>query len=87
MCSQAEVIVRSQVDDFLAVKGADRGLLIVEDAQAEMCALGLEIVELAGEVATSLILVGDSKTTLQFTVLGCQLRQGFQVGHFEVGLG
>ena len=37
--------------------------------------------------ATSLILAGDSRTSLQFAVLSCQLCEGFQVGYFEVGLG
>jgi len=50
MRGQAEVIIRSQIDDFLAVEGADCGLFIIEDAQAEVCALGLEIVELVGQV-------------------------------------
>src|SRR4029077_13524559 len=50
MRGQAEVIVRRQVNDFLAVEGADRCLLIIEDAQAEMRALGLEIMELVGQV-------------------------------------
>ena len=50
MRGQAEIIVRGQVDDFFAVEGADRGLLVVEHAQAEVRAFGLEIVELVGEV-------------------------------------
>ena len=50
MRGQAEVIVRSQVDDLLAVEGADRGLLVVEHAQAEVGALGFELVELVGQV-------------------------------------
>ena len=50
MRGQAEVIVRGEVDDFLAVEGADRGLLVIEHAQAEVRALGFEVVELVGEI-------------------------------------
>jgi hypothetical protein len=50
MRCQAKIIVRSQVDDSLAVEGADRGLLVVEDAQIEMSAFGLKLVELVGQV-------------------------------------
>src|SRR5690242_17728279 len=50
MRGQAEVIIRSQIDDFLAVEGADRRLLVFEDAKAEVRALGLEITELVGEI-------------------------------------
>jgi hypothetical protein len=38
---QAQVIIGSQVDDFFAVEGADSGLLIVENPQAEVSAFGL----------------------------------------------
>jgi hypothetical protein len=48
MRRQPEVIVRGEVDDLLAVEGADRGLLVVEHAQLEVRALGLEFVELVG---------------------------------------
>ena len=36
MRRQAEVVVRRQVDDLLAVEGADRRLLVVEHAQLEV---------------------------------------------------
>ena len=50
MRGQAEIIVRGQVDDLLAVEGADRRLLVFEHAQVEVRALGFEIVELVGQV-------------------------------------
>ena len=51
MSGEAEVIVGGQVDDPLAVEGADRGLLVVEHAQLEVGALLLELVELVGKEA------------------------------------
>src|SRR5271163_241259 len=36
MRGQSQVIVRGQVDDFLSVKGANRGLLIIEHTQLEV---------------------------------------------------
>ena len=50
MIAKPEVIVRSEVDDLLAVVGADRCLLIVELAQLEEGAALTEIVELGGEM-------------------------------------
>ena len=50
MSGQAEIIIRGEVDDLLAVESADRRLLVVEHAQAEVRAFGLEIVQLVGEV-------------------------------------
>ena len=46
MRGQAEVIVRGEVDDLLAVEGADGGLLVLEHAQFEVRAFGFEFVEL-----------------------------------------
>src|SRR5271165_6546188 len=50
MRGQAQIIIRRQVDDFLAVKRADGRLLVIEHAQLEVRALGLEVVELVGEI-------------------------------------
>src|SRR5271169_364495 len=50
MSGQTQVIVRCQVDDFLAVKSADRRLLVVEHAQLEVRAFGPELVELVSEI-------------------------------------
>ena len=50
MSSQPQIIVRGQVDDFLAVERADGGLLVIEHAQLEVRAFGLEFVELVGEI-------------------------------------
>src|SRR6266446_3373556 len=49
MRREPEVIVRGEVDDSLAVKGADRRLLVIEHAQLEVRALGLEFFELIGQ--------------------------------------
>ena len=46
MRGEAEIIVGREVDDVLAVEGADGRLLVVEHAQLEVRALGLEFVEL-----------------------------------------
>ena len=48
--AEAEVVVGSEIDDVLAVVGADRGLLVVEHAQLEEGAALAEVVELGGEV-------------------------------------
>ena len=50
MRSQSQIIVRRQVDDLLAIESADRRLLVVEHAKLEVRALGLEFVELIGEI-------------------------------------
>ena len=50
MVAEAEVVVGGEVDDALAVVGADGGLLVVEHAQLEEGSALLEIVELGGEV-------------------------------------
>jgi hypothetical protein len=47
---QAEIVVAGEVDDLLAVVMADRGLLIVEDAQAEVGAFLLEAIEDIGQI-------------------------------------
>ena len=43
---QAEVVVRSQIDHLLAVKGADGGLFVIENTQTEVGAFGLEFIQL-----------------------------------------
>jgi hypothetical protein len=48
--AEAEVVVGGEVDDTLAVVGADGGLLIVEYAQLEEGAALAEVVELGGEM-------------------------------------
>jgi hypothetical protein len=48
--AEAEVVVGGEVDDVLAVVGADGGLLVVEHAQLEEGAALAEVVELGGEV-------------------------------------
>ena len=48
--AEAEVVVDGEVDDLLAVVGADGGLLVVEHAQFEVGAALRELVELGGEV-------------------------------------
>ena len=50
MVGQAQVIVAGQVDDLLAVVVADGGLLVVENAQLEMRALGAQFVHGGGQV-------------------------------------
>src|SRR5208283_1975230 len=49
MRRQPKVIVRSKIDDLLAVKRADRSLLILQHAQLEVRTLGLEFIELIGK--------------------------------------
>ena len=44
MGGQAEVIVRSEIDNLLAVEGAHRRLLVIKHAQFEVGALLLEVV-------------------------------------------
>ena len=46
---KAKIIIRGQVDDPLAVKGAERSLLVIQHTQLEMRALGSEFVELIGQ--------------------------------------
>src|SRR5208282_54607 len=43
--------VAGEVDDFAPVVVADRGLLVIEDAQLEVCAFGAQVVECGGEVS------------------------------------
>src|SRR3974390_3225602 len=50
MSGQSEIIVRCEVDDLLPIECADGRLLVIEHAKLEMRALGLEFIELAGEV-------------------------------------
>src|SRR5436853_3670200 len=77
MRGQSQVIVRRQVDDALAVKGADRLLLVLEDAQFEIGALFLQVVELLGEIGSLWARSGGGHkqkiiagTGLWFTVYG-----------------
>src|ERR1700678_462376 len=55
MRGQPQIIVRCQVDHLLAVEGADGRLLVLEHAQLEVRALGLEFVELAGEIRERIV--------------------------------
>ncbi len=48
--AEAEIVVGGEVDDSLAVVGADGGLLVVEYAQFEVGAALTEVVELGGEM-------------------------------------
>jgi len=48
--AEPEVVVGGEIDDALAVIGADGGLLVVEDTQLEEGSALTEIVELGGEV-------------------------------------
>ena len=48
--AEAQVVVGGEVDDALAIVGADGGLLVVEHAQLEEGAALAEVVELGGEV-------------------------------------
>ncbi len=50
MRSQSQIIVRGEVNDFFAVKGADGCLLVLQHAQLEVRALSLEFVELVGQI-------------------------------------
>ena len=50
MSGESQIIVGSEIDNLLAVEGADRGLLVVEHAQFEVRAFGFEFVELVGQV-------------------------------------
>ena len=47
--AESEVIVGGEIDHALAVEGADGVLLVLEFAEAEESAFGLEFVELLGE--------------------------------------
>ena len=48
---QSEIVVAGEVDDALAVVGADRFLLVVQHAELEVGAARFQVVELLGEVA------------------------------------
>ena len=50
MVTETEVVVGGEVDDMLAIVGADGGLLVVELTQFEEGAALTKIVELGGEV-------------------------------------
>src|SRR5207248_7645302 len=50
MRGQAQVIVRSEINDALAVEGALRRLFVLKYTQAKIGALGLEIIQLFGEI-------------------------------------
>src|SRR5712692_2496270 len=50
MRGQPQIIVRGQVYDLLAVEGADGRLFVLEHAQTEVRAFGLEVVKLLGEI-------------------------------------
>jgi len=49
MGGKAEIIVRGEIDNALAVESADGRLFVIEDAQFEVSALRFEFVELIGE--------------------------------------
>src|SRR5437660_4194692 len=51
MRGQAQVIVGCQVNHLPAVESADWRLLILKNSEAEVSALGFEIVQLFGQVA------------------------------------
>ena len=67
MVGQAQVVVAGQVDDLAAVVVAHRGLLVVEDAELEVGALGAQFVEHGGQMgklgARSGLCHGDSPQT------------------------
>ena len=50
MLAEAEVVVRREVDDLLAVVGTDGALFVVEYPQLEEGSALLQIVELGGEM-------------------------------------
>src|SRR5579872_1447 len=50
MRGQAQIIVRGKVDDLFAVECAFRCLLVLEHTQAEMRALGFQLVQLVGQI-------------------------------------
>ena len=50
MVAEAEIVIAGEVDDLAAVVVADGGLLVVQNAEAEVGAAGLELIELGGEV-------------------------------------
>jgi hypothetical protein len=48
MRREAKIIVRREINDPLAVKRAERGLLIVKHAQLEMRSFGFQVSQLIG---------------------------------------
>jgi hypothetical protein len=48
--AEAEIVVAGEIDDALAVVGADGRLLVVEDAELEVGAALAEVFKLGGEV-------------------------------------
>jgi hypothetical protein len=60
MRGQAEIIIRREVDDFLAIESTHRGLLVVQHAQTEVRAFGLELVQLVGEIRQRVCASGSS---------------------------
>ena len=50
MRGQPKIIIGGEIDDLLAVEGAHRLLFVFEDAQLEVGAFILQLVELVGEI-------------------------------------
>src|SRR5436305_2943429 len=50
MRRQSQVIVRREVNNLLAVEGANRCLFVIEDAEFEVRALGFQLLELISQV-------------------------------------
>jgi len=50
MIAKTEVVVGGEIDDLLAVIGADGPLFIFKDAQLEVCSALLQIVKLFGQM-------------------------------------
>jgi hypothetical protein len=48
---QAEVVVAGQVDDLFAVVVTDGGLLVIENAEPEVGALGAEFIKRSSQVS------------------------------------
>ena len=72
MIAEAEVVVGGEVDDALAVVGADRGLLVVEDAQLEVGSALLQVVELGGEMGELGAVCGWSLMDIIVNLLRCE---------------
>lgn len=50
MVAETEIVVAGEIDDSLAIVGADGRLLVVEDAKFEVSSALTEVFELGGEV-------------------------------------
>ena len=66
MGSQTQVIVGRQVNHFPAVESADGGLLVLQHSEAEVRALGFEIVQLLREVGKRINACGDGHFSSNF---------------------